>query len=156
MTTSPAILDPKLDTASQLHRSAGRLFRVLRAFRPENGLSLTKFSVLARLHQDGITTATGLAAFLRIQPQSITRLLAELERDRFIERRPNKSDRRQSLIEITPAGSQLLLEEVRQQQATLAQLIARSLTPIEQEMLRLAAVLMDRLAAEMEDQVDNK
>ncbi len=155
MATSTTILDPSLDTASLLHRSAGRLFRVLRAFRPENGMSLTKFSVLARLHQDGVTTATGLAAFLRIQPQSITRLLAELERDRLIERRPNVNDRRQSLIEITPSGSQLLIEEVRQQQATLAQLISRSLTPIEQEMLRLAALLMDRLAAEMEGNVDD-
>ena len=154
MAAPDTILDSNLDTASLLHRSSGRLLRVLRAFRPENGVSLTKFSVLARLYQDGVTTATGLAAFLRIQPQSITRLLAELERDGRIERRPNMNDRRQSLIEITTTGSQLLLEEVREQQATLARLINRSLTPIEQEMLRLAALLMDRLATEMEEQFD--
>lgn len=150
MNSPETILDPTLDIAGQFHRSAGRLFRILRAFRPEKGLSLTKFSILARLYQDADATATALAAFLRIQPQSITRILAELERDQLIERRLNPKDRRQSLIKITTTGGALLLEEIREQQLKLAKIIAQSLTPIEQEMLRLAAGLMDRLAAEAE------
>jgi DNA-binding MarR family transcriptional regulator len=146
MTSSDTLSDFTTDTASQLHRSALRLFRMLRAAHPGKGLSLAKFTVLGRLYQDGVTTASGMAAYLRIQPQSVTRLLADLERQHLIVRCPNKADRRQSLIEITEAGTQLLLEEVRAQQLKLAKIIAESLTPTEQEMLRLAAGLIDRLA----------
>lgn len=134
------------DIAGQLHRSALRLFRILRAARPGKGVSLAKLTVLGRLYQDGVTTATALSAYLRIQPQSVTRLLAELERDHLISRRPNEADRRQSLIEITKEGAQLLLEEVRTQQVKLAEVMAESLTTAEQEMLLLSAGLVDRLA----------
>lgn len=138
--------DTTFDTAGQLHRSAMRLLRVLRAARSEKGLNLSRFSVLGRLHQDGVSTATALAAYLRIQPQSVTRLLADLERNRLIVRRPDAADRRQSLIEITEAGTRLLFEEIRDQQTALAEIIAEALNPAEQQMLQLAAGLIDRLA----------
>ena len=149
-TDSPS--DSAVDTASQLQHSAFRLFRTLRSCRTERGGSLARFSVLGRLYQGGIATATALATYLNIQPQSVTRLLAELERNGWIVRRSNTADRRQSLIEITETGTQLLLEEINAQQAMLAQRITALFTPAEQAMLRLAAGLMDRLAAESEVQ----
>jgi len=153
MNSVDSISSAAIDAASQLHRSALRLFRLVRAARPEKGLGLAGFSALARLQRGGVTTATALAAYLRIQPQSVTRLLADLERDGLIERRPNEQDRRQSLIEITPAGTQALSEEVRVQEQVLAQCVAESLTPAEQELLRLAAGLMERVVDDAEARI---
>jgi DNA-binding MarR family transcriptional regulator len=139
-------LTATIETANQLHGSALRLSRVLHAARPAKGLSLSKLGVLGRLYRDGVTTSTELAAHLRIQPQSLTRLIADLERRRLIRRRENDADRRQSLLKITAAGVQLLLKDIHEQRVRLAQTMAEALTPAEQEMLRLAAGLMDHLA----------
>jgi hypothetical protein len=59
-------------------------------------------------------------------------------------------DKRQSLIEITSAGSQLLADEARKREARLTAAMIRVLTPTEQELVRLAAGLMDRLADAIE------
>lgn len=142
-----------IDTANQLHRSALRLFRLLRATRPANGLSSSKLSVLGRLYQNGVSTATELANYLRIQPQSLTRLIADLERCKLITRRSNDTDRRQSLLDITDEGKQLLIENIRAQRVMLAQTIAKELTPAEQDLLRIAADLMDHLAEVTEEQI---
>jgi DNA-binding MarR family transcriptional regulator len=142
--------DILIDTASQVHRSSLRLVRLLRDARSGQSLGTAKLGVLGRLHRHGGATATALAAYLRVQPQSLTRLLADLEQSGLITRRTNAADRRQSLLEITETGTQLLVEEVGGQRLQLAQIIAQELTSTEQELLRLAAGLLDRLAAAAE------
>jgi DNA-binding MarR family transcriptional regulator len=139
-----------VDAATRLHRSAARLSRRIRAGRQGEPLGLARFGVLGRLHRDSDASATALAAALGVQPQSLTRLLAELERQGLITRRPDAADRRRSLIAITPAGRHLLLEDVGGQRALLASTMAAVLSPAEQEMLRLAAGLMDRLSDALE------
>jgi DNA-binding MarR family transcriptional regulator len=152
MNASNHLSEPTIDTANQLHRSALRLLRVLRATRPAKGSSTSKLAVLGRLYQDGKTTATALAGYLRIQPQSLTRLVADLERHKLITRRQDDADRRQSLIQITEAGTRLLMEEIGVQRVTLAETMAKELTVTEQELLRLASGLMDQLASVTEAQ----
>ena len=152
MPTLSASSDTAIDTANLLHRSALRVLRLLRATQPAKGLSWSKISVLGRLYRDGMATATTLAAYLRVRPQSLTRLVADLEQRKLITRRPNDADRRQSLLEITDVGVQLLIEDLRDQREKLAQTIAKELTPGEQKLLGLAAGLMDHLAAVTEAQ----
>ena len=144
--------DTAIDTANQLHRNALRLLRLPRGTRSTEGLSLSKLAVLGHLYREGAATATLLAAYLRVQPQSLTRLIGDLDRRKLITRRPNEADRRQNLLEITDKGVQLLTEEVQGQRTKLAQTIAEKLTPTEQEVLRLACGLLDSLAAAIEAQ----
>ena len=146
--------DVTADAAYQLHRSALRLLRLLQASQPAKGLSSMKLSVLGRLFLDGPATATALAAYLRVRPQSLTRLIAELEKQTFIMRRPDDNDRRRNLLEITNAGAHSLAKVVRCHRMTLAETMARELTDAEQELLRIAAGLVDRIVAAMEDQTD--
>jgi len=139
-------MEMAIDTAGQLHRSALRLLRLMRGTGSDEGLGMAKLSVLGHLYRHGTTTPTALAAHMRIQPQSLTRLLADLQHRKLITRRPDPADRRQSLMEITTAGSKLLTEAIHDQRTELARIIAASLTPAEQEMLRIAAGLMDLMA----------
>lgn len=138
------------DAAAQLHQAVLELFRCLRMTRPTGALGMSKLGVLGFLQRCGDTTAAALAAYLRVQPQSMTRLLADLEERGLIVRRPDAVDRRQNQIGITPAGVDLLLEDVLSQRVKLAETMSTLLTPTEQDLLRLAAGLMSRLAQSVE------
>ncbi|NUR59577.1 MAG: MarR family transcriptional regulator [Catenulispora sp.] len=122
-----------------------RLARRIRTVRSPAALSTNKISVLSHLHRHGPSTAGEVAASDRQQPQALTRVFAELERDGLITRRAAAADRRQSIIAITEAGSRALTEDVAERDAWLADALA-SLTETEREVLRLAASLMDRIA----------
>jgi DNA-binding MarR family transcriptional regulator len=143
-----------LDIADQLQQSAWRLLRVLRTVRSSDGLSTSKLGVLGCLHRDGLATAAELASYLHVQPQSLTRMIDDLEGRSLITRRTNTEDRRQSLLEITDAGTQTLRETVREQREFLAQAIMEELTHPEQELIRLSAELIDKLATATEALID--
>lgn len=139
-----------IDAANQLHHSMLHLFRAMRSSRSEKRPAFSKLSVLGRLYRDGKSTAKALAVYLRVQPQSLTRVIASLEKEKLIKREQNGTDRRESLLEITKAGARLLEEEIQDQRLELARTIAKELTPAEQEFIRIAANLLDRLAGATE------
>jgi hypothetical protein len=91
-------------------------------------------------------TPGALAAAERLQPQSLTRTLASLERQHLAVRQPDDRDRRRSLLAITDAGRHALLTDMRQRDAWLAAVMAHQLTSAEQQLLRIAGDLMDRIA----------
>lgn len=134
------------EAANRLHRAVFELTRWLRASRPAGALGLSKLGVLAYLQRHGAATATALAAYLRVQPQSMTRLLADLEERGLIARQPDSEDRRQSRIDITPDGAALLQDDVREQRMKLGEAMRASLTSAEQDMLGVAADLIGQLA----------
>jgi DNA-binding MarR family transcriptional regulator len=134
------------EIAADLRRSLARLNRRLRLEARETGLTVAKHSILGRLYRDGPTTPGALAAAEGVQPQSITRVLAELEYSGLALRRQDEIDRRQFKIEITPEGRELVQREARNRALWLATAMDTSLTVIEQEVLRLATKIMDKVA----------
>jgi DNA-binding MarR family transcriptional regulator len=102
------------------------------------------------LHPLGVSVPGYFIQTDGIQPQSLTRLLADSKTEGFIKRKQDQADKRRCLIEITPAGSRLLVEEARKRESSLAAAMTRVLTPTEQELVRIAGNLMDRLADAIE------
>jgi len=135
-----------LTSATAVRQGAMRLARRLRIERLEPAQTSLEMGILARLNRRGPTTPGALAAAERIQPQSLTRTLASLERQNLAVRQPDDRDRRRSLLAITEAGRQALARDMRGRDAWLARAMARRLTRAEQELLRIAGELMDRLA----------
>ena len=133
-------------TATILRRSVTQLARRLRRERGEHGLSSSTIAVLAHLARSPYLIASALAALQQVQPQSLTRLLAELERDGLIHRQPDETDRRQARISITASGRELLIRDARRQDAWLGAAISAGLTPEERDLLAIAARLMERLS----------
>ncbi len=133
-------------TATTLRRGVHRFVRRLRAERSAHDLSGSKRSILGLLFHEGPLTASDLAAAERVQPQSLTRLIAELEASGLIARRPDDLDRRQLWIEITQSGQELLASDARRQDSWLASVLVSRLTPVEQKVLSLAAELISLLA----------
>jgi DNA-binding MarR family transcriptional regulator len=125
-------------------RGATGLAQRMRAERPRDGTTLSMISVLSHLYREGSATAGRLAALQRVEPQTMTRTLARLEEDGLISRRPDESDRRQVRIELTEAGRDRFMADVRPRVEWLAAAM-ESLSPTEREVLRLAGTLMESL-----------
>ena len=132
--------------ARRLRASLARLQRRLRAERGETGLGPSRYGALACLFRNGPMSASELAAQERLQPQSLTRVLAALEEQHLISRRTDEADRRRSRIEITPAGIERLRTAVARQETWLAEALRARLTPVARDLMMLAIRLFDRLA----------
>jgi DNA-binding MarR family transcriptional regulator len=135
-----------LEIATDLRRSLARLNRRLRLEAREPGLSVAKHGILGHLYRDGPKTPGALAAAEGVQPQSITRVLAELERSGLALRRQDEVDRRQFKVEITSEGRDLVQRDARKRALWLASAMDSCLTAIEQQVLRLAAQILDNLS----------
>lgn len=133
------------ETIGLLRQGVSALARRLRATRQDSGVSLTGLSVLGRLHHTGARTPSALAADERMQPQSLTRVLAALDDKGLITKDADPSDRRQILVRLTEAGTAVLRADARQREAWLTTALSR-LSPTERDLLRLAAGLMLDLA----------
>ena len=132
--------------ATAVRRGVVRLGRRLRLERPAHDVTLLQLAVLAELNDAGPLTPGQLAAAQRVQPQSLTRVLATLEASGLIARQPDPGDGRRVLLAVTEAGLDALRRDVGQRDTWLAEAMAARLTPTEQELLRLAGELMARLA----------
>ena len=138
------------DDAALIVRGVLRLGRRLRSERP-GSVSLSSLGLLSTLHRVGPMPAARLAQAERLQPQSLSRLIAQLEREGFIKRHPGEQDRRTLILEITAAGRQILSRDMAARRAWLEGAMRRVLVPGEREMLAHAAVAMLRLADEGAD-----
>jgi DNA-binding MarR family transcriptional regulator len=130
---------------AQIRRGSTRLARRLRSERPADSLSLTKLSVLAHLYRAGAASPGEIAAAERLQPQSLTRVLADLEAEGLISRERDERDRRQSVLELTEAGGAALAFDMGARDRWLAGAL-EELTETERQVLYLAGKLMDRLS----------
>lgn len=133
------------EAAVALRRASTRLALRLRAERTGDGLGSTGVAVLGQLHRRGALTASEIAAAERVQPQSLTRVLASLEEQQLISRQQDTHDRRRHTIELTDRGRQLLKEHMKSSDDWLAEAIEERLNPTERAVLQLAAGILDQL-----------
>ncbi|HEY2206760.1 MAG TPA: MarR family transcriptional regulator [Pseudonocardia sp.] len=133
------------DLAGQLRLSVVRLNRRLRSQRTDEMVSLTQVSALATLHRCGSMTPSELAASERVRPPSMTRVIAGLEDAGWVSRRDHPTDGRQSIIELTETGAELLAAEASAKERWLNKRLAE-LTESERATLARAATIIDRMA----------
>jgi DNA-binding MarR family transcriptional regulator len=81
-----------------------RMFRLVNDEMTGCGLSMARTKVLMRLHEQGPTRQSVLAAEFELSPHSITDIIDGLERLGMAERRPDPADRRAKLVAITGEG----------------------------------------------------
>jgi DNA-binding MarR family transcriptional regulator len=130
-------------TASELRVVLGQLMRRLRA---EHRFSLAHGSVLGRLDREGAMSTSDLAAAERVRPQSMAQTVGELEADGLVSRRPDPTDGRRALLDLTENGLLTLQRERRQREGWLIQTIADGFDEREQRVLAEAVPLLARLA----------
>jgi DNA-binding MarR family transcriptional regulator len=136
--------------ATVLRISVSRLARRLRVERlmpelAEPALSDTQLAALATLERRGAMSPGDLAEHEKVQPPSMTRVIAALVDWELVTRTPHPTDRRQVILTVTPAGRSLVQKVRRRKEAWLARRLAE-LSPQERAILREAAPILEKLS----------
>jgi DNA-binding MarR family transcriptional regulator len=140
--------DAVLATAMRI--SISRLARRLRVERlglggTETVLSDIQLAALAALARHDSMTPGELAEHEKVQPPSMTRVIAVLEERGLVKRQPHATDRRQVVLTVTDEGRDVVQRVRRRREAWLAQRL-QELTPGERQILLAAAPILEKIS----------
>lgn len=136
--------------ATTLRISVSRLARRLRVERvgygtPESVLSDIQLASLSALERHNAMTPGELAAHEKVQPPSMTRVIAVLEERNLVQRAAHPTDRRQVLLTVTDEGRAVVQRMRRRKDAWLTMRL-QELSPTERAALRAAAPILEKLS----------
>jgi len=131
--------------AATLRDATTRVNRRLRQTRPIGDLTVAQISALQSLDAAGALTPRELAEAERVQPPTLTRIVARLEERDLVLRTPHPTDGRQVILAPSPAGRALIGEYRRVRDEWLARRLA-ALTTEERETVQRAAEILNRIA----------
>ena len=139
-----------LDTAALAHAlrlAVMRLSRRLRNQRVNTSVTLTHLAALSTLKRHGPMSPGELAGHERVQPPSMTRVVASLAELGFVARDAHPADGRQVLVSVSPSGAELIEAERRASQEWLKNRLSQ-LNADQRKALLVAADLMSVLVEE--------
>jgi len=131
--------------STALGEAITRLNRRLRQARPVDELTQNQISVLTSLELAGALTPRELADAERVQPPTMTKLLAKLEERGLIQRIPHPTDGRQVILSATEAGRAVVVGHRRAKDQWLTRKLT-GLSTVERETLARAAEILNRIA----------
>ena len=131
------------ETVTRTRLAVLRLARRLRQ-QALPGITPSQQSALAAIEHRGTLTLGELAAFENVRPPSITRIVAALEAERWVERTTDPDDRRVTSVEITTHGRRELKRIRLERNAWLAERLAE-LGPDERQLLEAALPVLEQL-----------
>ncbi|MHA3023323.1 MarR family winged helix-turn-helix transcriptional regulator [Mycobacterium sp. BMJ-28] len=132
--------------ATQLRESMMAVARQMRRHRPDHGLTLSQLELLGEVSRAGSTTPAELGARLHVRVQSLTDGINDLVGRGLAVRRPDDTDRRRQLIELTADGLALLDADRAERDAWLHATMRDTLTELEFDLLMLVAPVLRKLA----------
>ena len=139
-------MDAATSAATELRESVMAVARQMRRHRPDNGLTLSQMQLLGEISRAGVTTPAELGVRMQVRVQSLTDSLNELESRELIGRRPDDTDRRRQLVELTDAGAELLEADRAERDAWLHDTMRDTLSTLEFDLLMLVAPILRKLA----------
>jgi DNA-binding MarR family transcriptional regulator len=145
-----AVTNNDAGLATAMRISISRLARRLRVERlglggTEMVLSDIQLAALAALDRHRAMTPGELAEHEKVQPPSMTRVIAVLEERKLVQRDPHPTDRRQVILRVTQEGRALVNRVRKRREAWLAQRL-QELTPEERSILTSAAPILEKLS----------
>jgi DNA-binding MarR family transcriptional regulator len=129
----------------RLRDAITRLNRRLRQERPVGDLTVTQLSALTSLNLGGALTLRELSDAERVQPPTMTKIVAKLEERELVQRSPHPTDGRQVLLSATAQGAAVLNAYQELRDVWLASRLAQ-LTPGERDTVARAASILEALA----------
>ncbi|GAA1035379.1 MarR family transcriptional regulator [Virgisporangium ochraceum] len=131
--------------ASALRDAIMRLNRRLRQARPVGDLTMSQISALTTLGFAGALSPRELAEQERVQPPTMTKIVAKLEERGLVQRTPHPTDGRQVVLSATEVGRAAVVEHRRAGDAWLAEAVGE-LSAEDRQTLRRAAELLNTIA----------
>jgi DNA-binding MarR family transcriptional regulator len=128
-----------------LREAITKVNRRLRQTRPLGELTIAQISALQSLDAAGALTPRELAEAERVQPPTMTRIIARLEERGLVSRTPHPTDGRQAILAPSSDGRQLLVDYHRARDEWLANRLS-ALSATERDTLQAAAEILSRVA----------
>jgi DNA-binding MarR family transcriptional regulator len=132
--------------AGELRISLGKLIRRVREQAHPGDFTYAQKSVLLRLDRDGPATVSALARAESVRPQSMRVTVAGLEAMKAVSGKPDLTDGRQTLVDLTPGFRKTLKESRAAKEDWLVGALQAQLSPKELDELAAAVKLLQRLA----------
>lgn len=135
------------DAREGAHQLAGAVARINRRLRQERRSDLTpsQLAVLGTIRQIGSATPGAVAARERVQPPTLTRMLAALVDAGLVLRGQHPDDGRQVLLSLSDRGGAVLAAERERRDVWLADQLG-AMPAEERALLSAAAVLLEQIA----------
>ncbi len=131
--------------AAELRITGGKLVRRLRELSHPGDFTSSQKSVLLRLDRDGAATVSALARAEGVRPQSMRITVAGLEAMKAIAGRPDPTDGRQTLVDLTTALRKTIKASRAAKDDWLVRALHAQLSSVEQSELAAAIRLLQRL-----------
>ena len=141
--TKSAVESGDMETVTRTRLAILRLARRLRQ-QALPGITPSQQSALAAIEARGPLTLGALAAFENVRPPSITRIVAALEAEGWVERTTDPDDRRVTSVQVSARGRKELRRIREERNAWLAERLAE-LGPDERQLLEAALPVLEQL-----------
>jgi DNA-binding MarR family transcriptional regulator len=139
--------------AEALHRAAIGLLRGIKTADQETGLSPPRLSALSVLVFGGPQSLASLAKAEGVKPPTMSKLVAELEHEGFVEKSADPADGRGLVIAATAQGKKVMLQGRDRRLALLKQRLGR-LNAREIARIAAAAPVLLKIAARIDSIAD--
>lgn len=144
MSSEPKPNETLARAVTELSTVTAQLVRRIRAETGSHDLGWSVVAIMSRLTEAGALTTAELARLECMTPQSMGAILAQMEQQTLVERRPHPTDGRQILFALTAAGIETR-HKLRLAKRTWMVAAMAKLTPAEQQTLIRAAALIRQM-----------
>lgn len=134
-----------MSDVDELRYAVHTLDRELRAHRRIGELNQTQYAILGGLERHGRATPAELADAHRVRSQTLTPALNALADAGLVRRERDEADRRRLFVELTDEGRQVVDADRRARSDWLEAAMRERLTPLERDVLLLAAPVLAKL-----------
>jgi DNA-binding MarR family transcriptional regulator len=114
----------------------------------EGGISYARMRLLSALHCKGPQIMSNLSEGLGVTPRNVTALVDALEEEGLVRRQPHPTDRRATVIELTPRGAKACRGMYDEHREAASELFADLSEEEQRELIRLLGSLREALRRE--------
>ena len=119
--------------------------RWVKSWLQEGSVSYARMRLLSALHCTGPQIMSSLSEGLGVTPRNVTALVDALEDEGLVRRRPHPTDRRATIIELTPKGVETTDSMYDEHRAAVAKLFTELSEDEQRELVRLLGSLREAL-----------
>ena len=114
----------------------------------DRGMTYARMRLLGALHCNGSQIMTSISDELGVTRRNVTALVDALEEEGLVRRKPHPTDRRATVIEMTPQGERTMDRIYDEHRAAVAELFAELGEEDRMELTRMLGALREALRRE--------
>ena len=118
-----------------------------------HGIGIPEWRVLVTLGQNGAMTGKAVGTHTHMHKTKVSRAVAQLEQRKFVSRRANRADLRESFLSLTPAG-RAVYEELAPSALEFMNRLGEVVSPTDRPAFDRAVKALTERSAELVDEME--